>query len=405
MADPKLNDFSRGANNRFSNDRLPGGFFREAVNLNPLNGGRVALRAGYQQRYSGTAVRGLLALGERLLIADGAALVEFDLSTNASGTLRTIDAAGVFAGCVHNNELFFCAGGESLRYTPAQGVRMWGVPTVTAQPPVTADAGGALQAGAYKFAATFLSAAGEEGGTVRSNVVLVDAAQKLEFDLPAPPAGGRVRLYMGFVNSTELYLQGDRASAGTLEVTSVVDDTPTLETQFAQPPIGGAGLVASHRGVILAATNNTLWITHPLRPYLVYPARGFFQYAAPISVVQPVDGGVYVVADKTYWLTDVETTQPAQRELHPGGAAHGSGVKLPDGSACWFGPDGLVVGSPTGQLEFKTRDNYVPMIASQAASGVVERDGNQMVVTTMRGLPKSNPLTIGDYVDAEIVYP
>jgi len=405
MADmPKRGDFSRGANNRYPRGRIPEGFFREAVNLNPLNGGAMSLRAGYERRYEGAEVRGVLSLGETLLIADGTDLVAFDTRTNASQVLRTIPG-GAFAGCVHNNELFFCAGHETLRYRPGAGVRAWGVPAVTAQPAVAVQAGGALRAGAYKFAATWVSADGEEGGTTRADVVTVNEQSQLVFALPPPPVGGRVRLYAGFVSSTELYLQGEATEAGPLVVTSIVDDTATLETQFAQPPVGGASLVASHRGVILQAVDNVLWLTHPLRPHLVYPARGFFQFSAPIAVVQPTDGGVYVVADHTYWLTDVETDQPQQREIHPGGAAHGSGTALPDGSASWFGPDGLVVGSPGGALEFKTRDNYVPLIAAQAASGVVERDGNQMVVTTMRGLPKSNPLTIGDYVDAEIVYP
>lgn len=407
MADmPKRGDFSRGANNRFPRGSIPEGFFREAINLDPLNGGKLALRAGYEKRYTGTAVRGVLALGETLLIADGGSLVAFDLATNSATTLRSIDPGGAFAGCVHNNELFFCAGHETLRFTPTRGVRTWGTPAVTDQPDVQVLAGGALQAGTYKYAATFVSAEGEEGGTTRARVVtLAQGQQKLEFAVPAPPNGGRVRIYMGFINSTELYLQHEVDAAGTVPVYSVADDTLTLETQFAMPPVGGATLVASHRGVILAATDNVLWITHPLRPHLVYPARGFFTFAAPITVLQPVADGVFVVADKTYWLTDAETAQPAQREIHPSGAAHGSGVRLPSGEVCWFGADGLVVGSPGGALSFKTRDNYVPMLASQATSGVVEHDGNQMVVTTMRGIPKSNPLTIGDYFDAEIIYP
>lgn len=394
---PKLTDFSRGANNRTSRGHLPAGFYRESVNLDPLNGGNLALRAGYERRYAGTAVRGLLTLDNKALIADGTDLVEFDLNTNSSTVIRQIAPSGVFTGCVFNDELFFCTATEALRYKNGV-VRAWGVPPVTSQPPAVGGAGGALLAGVYKYAITRV-VDGEEGGTAAAKIVAVPANGKITLTLPT----GTHRLYVGHVNSTEMYLQ--LANTGAVSVSALVDDTLALSTQFAVAPPANAQMIAAHPGVILLAVDKALWITHPLRPHLLYPARGFVQFAATIGMVASVAGGVYVSADHTYWLSSVAGKTPQQVQIHATRAVPGSATLLPDGSAAWFSENGLVVGAPAGAIKFLTEDNYVPLLTSRAASGLVEHDGNQMVVTTLRGLPKSNPLAISDYVDAEIVYP
>lgn len=164
MADPiRRDNFSGGANNRVRANALPPGFFREAVNLDPLQDGQLALRAGYEKVYTGVAVRGALALGSNVLMADGTSLIEFNQTTNTSRVLRTIAGAGPFVGAVFNHELFFCTGNESLRYDGA-AVRTWGVPVPALPATPTVVAGGSLLAGVYKFVATFIDAAGDEGG-------------------------------------------------------------------------------------------------------------------------------------------------------------------------------------------------------------------------------------------------
>ena len=84
-------DWSAGANNLASKDRLPKNAVRHAVNVDPLPGGTFASRAGYEPIYAGTNVRGVLALGDKLLIADGADLVEFNTQTDTSRVIRAID--------------------------------------------------------------------------------------------------------------------------------------------------------------------------------------------------------------------------------------------------------------------------------------------------------------------------
>ena len=61
----------KGINNKANWRDMPDGFVRDAVNLDPLESGSMALRPGFDKRYAGTSVRGALAVGTHELLADG----------------------------------------------------------------------------------------------------------------------------------------------------------------------------------------------------------------------------------------------------------------------------------------------------------------------------------------------
>jgi hypothetical protein len=156
-------DWRGGVDNLAPADRVPETFVRAAVNVDPTPGGALHLRTGYEMALSCSSARGVLALGHKLLVADGAALVEFDTRTGASRTLRSIAGAGQFIGDVFNDKLYFFTANEALVYD-GDTVQTWGVPDVLRQPLPTVGDGGALPAGVYKVAVTFSNADGIEGG-------------------------------------------------------------------------------------------------------------------------------------------------------------------------------------------------------------------------------------------------
>lgn len=405
MADPiQLSDFSRGANNRVPADRIPEGFVRDAINFDPLQQGGVAMRAGYNKVYEGTDVRGVVALDHRLLLADGTDLIEFDTQTNSTRVLRTIAGSGAFAGAVLNRELFFCTANECLRYD-GQSVRTWGVPTPLVPPAVVA-AGGALRAGAYHYSVTFVDAAGDEGGSSTTGAFVASAdGSRVTIELPEPPAGGRVRLYMSPGDTLTQYLQVERTTGDSVDITVLEDDILTLGTQFAKGPTP-ATHVAVVNGVLLLAVDNVVWMTHPLRPHLLYYNRGFFQFPAPVTLLLASGGGMYVGADRTYWVAGAEGPEPTTLIVDDQPPVPGTGVAQGSDGVMWMSQYGPVVGAPGGEVQFLTRPHYVPTMTSHGASGIIEHNGNLLAVTTLRGIPQeSNPLAAGDYVEAEIVYP
>lgn len=413
MKSPQLrNNWMLGINNKDDWRRLANGqpiagqpnrgAVREAVNVNANSDGTLSLRAGYEQIYSGTAVRGVLALGTRLLIADGGQLLELDLVTNSTRLLRAIDDDGAFVGDVLNGELFFCTASETLRYD-GQTVRAWGVPTVTTQP-LPSIVGGGMPAGSYQCAVTLVNAQGEEGGTVRPLVMTVPEGSGLSFTLPEPPPGGAVRVYVGSREGSTLYLQDEANDS--LTITSVHDNGARLETFALREPVVAQSVIA-YNGTLLAVNGSTISMTLPMRPHL-RNSLGYVQFPDVVDVAVPVASegarGLFVAAgDQTFFLTNLETDDINQVTPKPYGAVPGTAVCLPNGGATWMTRYGQAVGQPDGSIALLSADRFVPESASSGTSGVLEHDGQQIVVTATRGASRPSSLAASDYYISEII--
>ena len=395
------NDWSKGANNLSPKDRLPEGYVRHAINLDPLPGGRLALRAGYEQIYAGTAVRGVLALDRKLLVADGTSLVEVDSDTGASRVLRTIAGAGSFSGDVLNDVLYFSTANECLEYD-GLNVRVWGVVDVLNQPAIAATAPGGLIAGYYQVAMTFTDADGREGGTDRPAVIAVTANAAITVTVASIPAGHMANIYVGSVNGETLYLQGVLDTAGTFNVGLVDDSTARCNTVLMRAPNPGQ-IVVAHNGMLAVATNNVAAFTAPMRPHLVNRVRGFVQYGADIGAMVSA-GALFISADKCYSLTNVETDGITQGVVLEFPAYSGTAVQLPDGRGAWMTRYGQAI-TDGNSARLVNREAFAPVDAAGGASGVLDHNGNQLVVTTLQGKDRPNPLAASDFFIGEILNP
>lgn len=397
-----------GIDNRSNWRAVPGGSLRDSVNIDPLPTGHLNLRSGYEQVVEGSAIRGALSVGQFILLADGNNLRAFNVDTNSTSTLATIAGAGRFVGDLFNNELFFCTENQTLRFKDGV-LRDWGVTTVSNQP-VPAIGSGGLLAGEYQCAVTFVDAYGDEGGTVNPLVISVADGASLDFVLPTPPAGGSVRLYVSSPQASTLFLQYQ--GTGSFSCSTVYQDSARLDTALLRAPVV-ADFVATLNGVIAQAEGKTLWLSSPLRPHLRDAARRFFQFAADIDGVIAAEDGLFVLADQTYFISGIENDNPTQVTVFPHGGVRGSMVDTPDNHAAWMTQYGLAKttgqgqtpGSGTGMAALISETRFLPEPATSGASGVLELNGNQLVVSTMHRAEGSNPLRTSDYYEAEIETP
>lgn len=388
-----------GISNRSDWRKTPEDALRDAVNVNVSRDGSLSLRSGFERVYAGASVRGALAIGSHVLIADGNQLVAMDTATDTAVTIATIAGGGRLSGCTHNDELFFCTENEVLRYHAGK-LRRWGVPTVTAQPLPSLISGGLLP-GTYQLAMTWLSDNGEEGGTTSAVQIAVAERQGLQVDLPSM-AGHTPLLYVSAPNGSTLYLQGK--GAGTHALTALRDDTARLETQHLREPIPFDHIDSSN-GVIALASGKCVWITCPMMPHLLDMAKRFFQYPCKVGFVMAGRAGLIISADKTYLISGAEGEEPVQSDLLPYPGVPGTAVELPDGRIAWMTQYGLAVESPGGGAELVGNQNFVPQPADRGTSSVLEHDGDQLVVTTMQPGRGANPLAATDYYEAEILSP
>jgi hypothetical protein len=400
---PIYAEWSKGNNNLASKDRLPAGFVRRSVNVDPTPGGRLQLRTGFEKVYTAAAARGMLSLGDNLLVADGTSLIEFNTRTNSSRVVRTIAGAGVLVGAELAGVLYFCTENECLEYNGTE-VRPWGVQQVAAQPVPSAVAGGSLAAGVYQLAVTFLDQWGREGGTDRPIVITVADGQSLSVSLPTPPAGGKTLLYVSHNEGATLYLQHSVTAPGTVLVGFVRDDTARLATALLQAPTPGH-IVATHNATLVLAIGPVLWATLPFRAHLMDRAKSFYQFPATIGAVISVAPALYVSADKSYRLVGVETSTPEAETVLEYPAVPGTAVQLPDGRGAWMSKFGQIILPAAGAPIVANEGVFAPALVSSGAAAVVNHNGNQLIVTSTQGQQGANQLAATDSFEGEIISP
>ncbi|MET3512746.1 hypothetical protein ABIC63_000511 [Pseudacidovorax sp. 1753] len=260
---------------------------------------------------------------------------------------------------------------------------------------------GALRAGLYLYAFTVQGDAGESAATVIQQIS-VPAAGGLVLDAPGL-AGRSVNLYLSGPDGDVLSLV-QTSSAGAFLVVAPTEGGKRLRTgQTASMPPGS--IVRHFKGRMLVAAGAVLYFSRPYNYGLYDAASGFIPFPAPISVVQPVEsaagGGIYIAADKTYWLPDL--SGGALVPVLPFGGIPGSGGTSPDQlTAFWGSPQGLVVGDGSGAVKTPQQDAMFFGPAAYGASLHREQDGNLHVVTSRLGSGASMARATS-FIEAELV--
>lgn len=387
----RRDNWARGANNIDPPNRLPDGFVRRLTNVDASAAGILGLRAGYKQVYSGTDVRGAWGVGKYLVFADGLQLSALDTSTDTVRSLGVLQSRAPLAGAVLNGQLYLCSLTDSLR-TDGVVLHGWHVRA----PGFSIEAtDGALPAGVYKVALVATGADGEESGCDPKILNLPNGG-----GIRIATNDGRpLRLYASVANGATLFYQGLMVT--TTKTLSSVDDHRERLTTDGLVGLPACSELHAYHGVLVGRDRSYVFFTSPMMPHLMDPISGFLQYGAAVDLVAPTDGGVYIAADKTYFVPGLETAQVSQREVLDFGAVAGTVTKLPDGRVAWFTAYGLAIGSPDGQVTLPNRDSYAPDVAAVGAGGLIKHAGNHMVVATMRGVTSYNNLSTGDYADLE----
>lgn len=392
-----------GIDNRSPAARIAAGAVRDSLNFSPTDAGTFALRPGFESIFSGSRIRLAVGVGRgRALVADDSGLVEIDLLSQVSRQLASLTPAGPVCATTLNGDTFIASARDMLRYSGGT-VRDWLVPAAPDNFPLQLI-DGQLEPGLYRAACTFVDAHGDESGVMAPQRISVPAGKALQADVPVPPAGLKVRLYMSVANGETLYLQAEQP--GVRVVGRVRDDSARCLT---------VGLDAMPRPDALCALDarlvgvrgKAIFLSQPFRPHLHDPISGFFQYESVPSVVLPCGSGLFVcTGSTTYFLSGIGTDQPQQPTILNYGGVSGTGRVLPDGRCAWMSPYGVVVGTQDGLATPIASERFVPRQGEHGATGLVHSNGSSLLVTTMRGAGESvSPLAARDYFETEYIAP
>ena len=378
-----------GSNNIAKPERLPEGAVVDAVNMDFTVGGKAELRTGFELVRDDNDIRAVFSMGDSIAIVSGGQLIRI----TDSGDERLADVSlGPVAAVLHNSELFLNTMADSLRISST--VEQWSVRNPSFDLEITV---GNFPAGIYKVAVTAVEG-GVESGCMPMVVTLGDnQGVRVNVD-----DGRECRLYCSAANSTTLYYQGTAYPSNLLA--RPVDDTERLVTDSLSS-LPFCSYLESHQSLIVGAQDRFVFYTQPMMPHLHNPEEDYIQFPSPVTAVVSVGAGLYICADKTYFITGLGGPEMMQNTVLEFGAIEGTVVKLPDGSAAWFCKYGQVIARRDGSTELINRASYAPDTAEAGASGFLEHNGNQMIVTTMRGNPSSSALKSNDHWELEVVNP
>jgi len=401
MAAVNLGPWPVGMNNIAPDHALPTTKYgrvnavRNAINVDIDASGWLRRRAGLTKVRACVGARGGYSCPLGVFFVEGTKLLQL----NADDSTTEI-ADGILGDEItyeyFNGSVYFSDGLVTERIT-AGGAGEWGLAVPPA--PVLYAVPGALPPGTYLAAITTVDVDGRESGASSTVEFMLNTTSGIR--ITGLPSGKNARLYLSTNNGTTLFMVA-QTGADSYDITLPgYDSGKPLDTQFLTKPPAGR-IVREHKGRMYIADGATVWFTEPYSPDLVHRGRGFFQFAEPVTVMEPVEGGIWIVSDKTefYAGNGPEDFRPVQKLAY--GAIYGTSQVLPSKDAVWYSTKGVVMGSKDGQATNLQEQNVAPDSGSVGASLIREQDGLRQMVVSVRD-PNVSPLAASSFLEMEVI--
>lgn len=391
---------------QFERGQRSGDFMRSADNVDVTDAGTLRRRQGWAKRLGGTQMRGLFALDDgSALVADYNQLCRLtyeggQLNKQAlmaelrpgAGVSYTATPAGVYLSDGYG--LWVFRGGAVARATME-------APNA---PGLSASAGGSLPGGLYQVACTFERHDGTQSCASVTVQADVPDGGILNIHLPTTtqPLTAWVNVFVSPVNGDALFL-AERLPIGTTSTTLYVppEQGGRCTTLYMAPTPAGQ-IVRQHQGKLLVARGAVVFTSQPYAYGIYDPAEDFMQFPADVTLLEPVGAGLFIVADKTYFLPN--EPDAAIAEVLPYGAPRGAAVQRGEGGAIyWMGDRGLVQATDDGQAK-NVNDGVLTLPKPHSAALLVrEQDGMEQIVAATQARSGVSVAASRSFMDAQII--
>lgn len=326
----KFSNFA-GINNVQPSERLGESDLAQAANVDVGLSGEVSRRQGYTTLDATTPVDWLHERSDCTLVVSGGALVAISLD-GATKTALLTDAS------LSGRRMWFVdlpdgrtafANGLLTGITDGVTTTGWGVP-VPASVGVAAPVAGQLDPGAYQWQATYARTSDgmESGAAFSAGPVNLPDGGILLTGLPVL-AGHRINIYLTGANGDKAFYAGTTLTGSFSYLGTNDAMTLPCHTEHLSPaPLGT--ICATWRGRVLLAEGHVLHASRPHQPELFDLKRDFKQFTAPITMVQPVDDGIWVGTERELaFLSGAQFDALTFTPRDVGPVVLGSGVSAP----------------------------------------------------------------------------
>lgn len=296
-----------------------------ALNVDVGLDGELRRRSGYSEIF-GTCHKNLWqANGFMLATVDGGDLVAIAPDGAHTSIYFSLGAARVWYCNLPDGRTTF-SNGNICGITDGATYTSWGVP-VPSSIGAMASTAGLLDSGDYQYQLTYVRLSDDlESGPAYSNPVPVTGGISItgmpvlanhKINVYLTGANGDVAFFAGSTNS------GEFAYAGPNDALVL-----PCRTEFLQPAPAGT-VSAFWRGRVLTAVGSVLYASRTNQAELFDLRRDFKQFSAPITLVVPVDDGVYVGTEKELaFLSGAELDKMVYQRVANASVVLGSGVSV-----------------------------------------------------------------------------
>lgn len=318
-------DKFQGINNVLPPERLADQELVTAINVDIGLSGEVRRRGGFTLDTEGCHKNLWQADGYMLATCNGA------LTAIRPGGARTV--VHPYMG---QDRLWYCnlpdgrttfSNGLICGITDGVTATGWGVPEPDGVGAFT-EVAGQLFPGEYRYRLTHVRLSdGLEGGPVYAEPAQIQNGGILLTGLPVRDGFG-LNVYLTSHNDDGAYLAGT-ALTGSFSYLGKNDALVLpCRTDHIQP--APAGIATQFwRGRVLTASGNLLHASRPNQWEHFDPLRDFKQFSAPITLVQPVDNGIYVgTTEELAFLSGTDFDGLAYAQVLRGHVVLGSGVEV-----------------------------------------------------------------------------
>ena len=395
-----------GINNIAKETDIPKGFLRSALNVDIDKEGNVSRRRGYTKIYSGinchSIYNGFFAEGSLIKYIDADEVVT---------TLFGFSSNDPVSYCTLNDNVILTNGTVIARITADHTAEYLAPANPVFQPAAEMDIG-TLSGGAYQYALCSMSEFGTLSGTGKAKVIELSHGAGIKFTNLAVSEEEKV-LFISEPNGTVLYLRVILPADTTEYVLGNLGDKGmALDTQFLDALPAGH-IVRTYRGKVYVAQGNVVWYSQAHRYGLCKTSEDFFQFPSRVTIMETVENGIFIVADKTYFLSgrtaeDINLVKVSKETGIEGTSTRVAGkqfgLDLEQDVAYWVSNKGMILGFPDGKVKNITDKNIaIDINIVKGSSMYREIDGKKQILTALNGGGDQSTFTSTDTLTSTII--
>ena len=394
-----------GENNRRPDYRLKtdeGSFVRAAVNADLTPQSTFKRRQGSTLAVSGTDCHSLWSSGTDAYFADYDTLYHL-----SPAMVKTAVSAQVVPGqqvsFADANGVVYCStGAELFQLSGSSAAVKAGIVPPNVSPTLTAAAGGSLPAGIYQATISFIAPSGEESGAIKPVSATVPENGSLTISGIQVSAGYSTAVYLSPPNGDVLFRIAKTTSAALPAITIQPQSNAAHARTILLSRMPAGQIVRYADGRLIVASGNILYYSELFAPTLHNPAKNYIPFAENITMILPCEGGIYVSADKTYWIAG-DLASGAINTVLPYKAVFGTDAAIPNSTSVWWMSDrGMIVGAPGGQVE-NVQEKFVAVDAATAGASLYrEQDGMRQMLSSLFGT-QTNVMAASSYMEFEVI--